>query len=374
MRVDMIALSQFFSKLQDWLIYLGMPTVTCYHLLCSNVFLNTAAEDAQGLEKIGNMALTPFRYVFVGNTAFQADEEGRYEIRQHFDYHDHLFVETTGALISLPFAMVIGSTLKGISFLSADVRARHRSLIESLSSKKVVSNADFYRTVLIDVGENARAERLVSMGYQRRPGDERHLSEEKTAFSHIVEILKQNQIVFWADCGTCLGAYRYGGIIPWDNDLDIAILEPDFVNMKRALNALDPSLYLVEDWSNRLFPNTYVRVYIRSTREYIDIYTYTIHPDTRTIQYICSNVNNMFMLEGWKINERRYMVETPYSVVFPLRLADFDGIEVPVPNQTQTYLQMRYGENLAPVKTYNAKSGLYEKDLSHPYWRRAHAH
>src|SRR5580692_7014406 len=74
-----------FSQLEDCLIYLGMPAVTCYHLLCSNVFLNTAAEDARGLEKIGDIALRPFRYLFVGNTAALI-EEGKYDIRQHFDY------------------------------------------------------------------------------------------------------------------------------------------------------------------------------------------------------------------------------------------------------------------------------------------------
>ena len=369
----MNSISHFFSQLQDWLINLGMPAVTCYHLLCSNVFLNTAADDAQGLEKMGDIALSSYRYIFAGNSAYP-NEDGTYDIRQHFDYHEHLFVKTTGALITLPFGVVVGSALKGIAFLFADVRERHQAIIDSLHAKYIVSNADFYKNILIDVGENAIAERLSSLGYQRRPGDEQHLSEEKKAFAQIVQLFKENRIQFWADCGTCLGAYRYGGIIPWDNDLDLAILEPDFDNMTRALNALDTDLYLAEDWSNRLFPKTYVRVYIRSTRQYIDIYTYAVHPDTKTIQYICSNVNNMFMLEGWKINERRYMVETPFDIVFPLRFADFDGIEIPVPNQTEKYLQMRYGDNLAPVKTYNQESGIYEKDFSHPYWQRAHAH
>lgn len=365
--------SHFFSQVQDWLIYLGMPAVTCYHLLCSNVFLNTAAEDAHGFEKMGNIALSSYRYLFAGNGAY-VNEDGSYDIRQHFDYHEMLFAKTTGALITLPFSLAVGSALKGVGFLFADVRARHLAIANALHSPRIVSHLDLYRSLLIDIGEKAVREKLLSLGYERRPGDELHLSEEKKAFSLIVQLFKDNKILFWADCGTCLGAYRYGGIIPWDNDLDLAILEPDFENMKHALNALDPSLYLVEDWSSRMHPNTYVRVYIRSTRQYIDVYTYAIHPDSKTIQYICSNVDNMFMREGWKINERRYMVETPFDVVFPLRLADFDGIEVPVPNQTEKYLQMRYGENLAPVKTYNVESGVYEKDLSHPYWQRAYAH
>jgi|SRR5579862_6507222 len=366
--------SHFVSKVIDGLIYFGMPAVTCYHLLCGNVFLNTAAQDAQGLEKMGDIALTSFRYLFAGNTAYPMDGQDRYEIKQHFDYHEHLFLKTAGSLVTLPFGVAVGSALKGASFLCADVRARHSAIVKSLHATQITPQTDLYRKLLIDVGEDAISDRLVPKGYERRLSDIEHLSEEKKAFSQIVRIFKDNGILFWADCGTCLGAYRYGGIIPWDNDLDLAILQPDFANMKSALNALDPNLYLVEDWSNRTLPETYVRVYIRSTRQYIDIYTYAIHPDTQSIQYICSNVNSMFMQEGWKINERRYMVETPFAIVFPLRLADFDGIEVPVPQQTEKYLQMRYGENLAPVKVYNAKSGSYEKDLTHPYWQRAHAH
>ena len=366
-------LSHFFSKMEDGFIYFFMPVVTCYHLVCSNVFLNTAAQDAQGLEKVGDYALAPFRYLFGGSLAIPLDGEKGYDIRQYFDYHEHLILKTAGAVISLPFSVVVGSAVKGIAFLSKDVRLRHRCILDSYHATYVISNNENYRSLAIDLGKTSLP-KLTSKGYQRRAEDENHLCEEKKAFFEIVKILKENHILFWADCGTCLGAYRYGGMIPWDNDLDLSILEPDFVNVRRVLNALDFSKYLVEDWSNRLFPNTYIRVYIRATRGYIDIYCFAIYPERQTIQYICSHMNNMFMIKGWKLNEKYYTVETSYEVVFPLRIADFDGVEIYVPNQTEKYLQMRYGANLSPVKIYNAETNTYEKDLSHPYWQRAFAH
>lgn len=45
--------------------------------------------------------------------------------------------------------------------------------------------------------------------------------------SDIQKIMDQHQIPFWVSFGTLLGAVRHGGLIPWDDDLDISIWEKD---------------------------------------------------------------------------------------------------------------------------------------------------
>ncbi len=358
------------DKLIQGFIYFGMPVVTAYHLICSNVFLNTAAEDATGLEKAGNILLSPMHYVFAGKVA--SLEEGQYHFQQRFDYQNHYPLKSTASILSLPLALPLGSLVKGIGYFSSSTRERHHHLVTSLESKQVASNLDYYQSLGLNI--STPMEFIAPPEHKRRPGDENVLPHEKELLRNIVKIFKEKNIPFWIDCGTCLGAYRYGGAIPWDIDVDLAVLLPDFDNVMRALNELDKTKYHVQDWSNRSRPKTYVRVYIPENRNHLDIYFFKIDPKEKTLTFVLSNEVSSFMADTWKIRESRFKVPTAFDTIFPLKKANFDGIEVYVPNQTKKYLQERYGEDIGPVRIYNDETKTYEKDLSHPYWKLPHVY
>jgi hypothetical protein len=40
-------------------------------------------------------------------------------------------------------------------------------------------------------------------------------------------VLNENKIPYWADAGTLIGVLRHGGIIPWDEDVDLCIFIED---------------------------------------------------------------------------------------------------------------------------------------------------
>lgn len=63
--------------------------------------------------------------------------------------------------------------------------------------------------------------------------------------AQVTAVADKHGIPYWLSGGTLLGAARHGGFIPWDDDIDIELLRPDYKRLLKALRAELPSdLYL----------------------------------------------------------------------------------------------------------------------------------
>jgi len=61
----------------------------------------------------------------------------------------------------------------------------------------------------------------------------------------VTDIADKHNIPYWLSGGTLLGAARHGGFIPWDDDIDIELLLPNYKRLLKVLPKELPSdLYL----------------------------------------------------------------------------------------------------------------------------------
>ena len=79
--------------------------------------------------------------------------------------------------------------------------------------------------------------------------------------SCFVELCEALRIPYFLVCGSALGAVKYGGFIPWDDDVDVALLRPDYDRFLREAPALLPEgMFLQTFRSDPAYPHLFAKL------------------------------------------------------------------------------------------------------------------
>jgi lipopolysaccharide cholinephosphotransferase len=84
----------------------------------------------------------------------------------------------------------------------------------------------------------------------------------------IVNICKRNNLVYWLDGGTLLGAVRHKGFIPWDDDIDIGLMRADYERLLTILSSELPEDLVLQ---SRKTDNQYKLPFVKIRDKYSKI-------------------------------------------------------------------------------------------------------
>ncbi len=111
----------------------------------------------------------------------------------------------------------------------------------------------------------------------------------------VAAFCEKENIRYWLDSGTLIGAVRHKGYIPWDDDIDLGMLRPDFDRFMATFNRENSPYQFRSYESDKTFPYPYGKVLDMRTVLYepdkngeklsvnIDIFVFDNAPDDEKI-------------------------------------------------------------------------------------------
>ena len=78
---------------------------------------------------------------------------------------------------------------------------------------------------------------------------------ELNVLKEVIKILDSHKLTYYAIGGTCIGAIRHQGFIPWDDDIDIAMPRQDYESFKKICQNELPGYLRLLDYDNTVTNN-----------------------------------------------------------------------------------------------------------------------
>ncbi|MBP3645940.1 MAG: LicD family protein [Clostridia bacterium] len=129
---------------------------------------------------------------------------------------------------------------------------------------------------------------------------------------YFIDVCEQLNLKWYCVCGTALGAVKYGGYIPWDDDIDVALPRPDYEKFLASASAILPKHIFVQSFrTDPAYTHEFSKLRNSNTTQielsvkhlnmnhgiYIDVFPLDGHPQKKHEQKLFDLQNKLFT---WK--------------------------------------------------------------------------
>jgi len=203
-------------------------------------------------------------------------------------------------------------------------------------------------------------------------------------------VCKQANLKYWLDAGTLIGAIRHKGFIPWDDDIDTAMLREDYEKIIEAFNQYSRNPDIYADYSNDKNFNHMIKIQHRKCPYlFVDIFPWDVYGErisveeqietSKKIKDTRENLKSKFSINttkedfiktyseamkkflkptqdksdfvwGLEYSHRWNNWFTRYETLLPLKTIKFEGFEFPCMNNPNDFLTRVYGNFMAYPK------------------------
>ena len=205
------------------------------------------------------------------------------------------------------------------------------SILENIALTKVINNSPIEKI------------QLKEKNYHQRM---------KNMLLKTIDILNQKRVKYWLEAGTLLGIIRDGDLIPWDYDADLGILADSAAEIMKLRFDFLPNYWIKKRRiQSQWIPGDMRAIKVKTTWEKIKqinfhVDLFCVYPMQDKYRWVDSN--------ALKHVDRKY-----YDT---LSTIEWEGRTINIPNHTEEYLSLRYGNWQIPEPNYNA--GLHDGSIA----------
>lgn len=83
---------------------------------------------------------------------------------------------------------------------------------------------------------------------------------ELSMLEEVIRICEKHNLRYFADSGTLLGAVRHNGFIPWDDDIDLVMLRPDYNKLIKLAKEFKSPFFLQSTYTDKKYTRGHIQI------------------------------------------------------------------------------------------------------------------